>query len=67
METSSRISARQALKVPTYALFRYDLNLVSEVYHTRTIDGDIFVGGRGKIVFKSKMYEGTILQLAGKK
>ena len=61
------MNARRAFKVPDFALFKFDVDNISVIYATRTIiDGDFVKGGRGKVNFKGKVLDGTILALGGK-
>ena len=67
MATFVRQSARKTLKVPDFAVFKFDVDSVCATYATRKILEATFVeGGRRKVLYKGKPHCGTIVKLGGK-
>lgn len=68
MANLARQSTRKTLKVPDFAVFKFDVDSVCATYATRTIFEATFVeGGKGKVLYKGLPHCGTIVKLGGKK
>ena len=63
---AKRQSSRQILKAPGFCLFKFDVDGIQDVYATRTVEGTLTKGGKGKVIYKGKEHWGTIVDLGGK-